>query len=571
MTAITVGPPSILSWWALRPSRRRPEPAGWPGSPWTGKVQTGYDELVRSVPATLVLLAIVTLPGGGVAAPDRRHDLVHLRMSTPAAADYTTEDPELGGPVCRAVHRAFPGLVVSRRLSRAAAAYARLLENPDASQPPQAGIDFILHWAGCPDATAGSTVLYTTEDGVGEVIDALRSLTAHSGEEPPTAVGIARVPATVAPYRWRWGIFLVTRRFRLRSFPSSGRPGTTIPLQLRLDPGLSRPRVVLLRPSGVIEDLAVASSGTWGITSIPLGARPGTLWVELVATGRSGPMVVSLFPVTVGGPPPVSWSGPPPPDESGIRTAADAERLMTCLVNADRRRFGLPALKPDLRLAAIAREHSRDMAGRGYFGHVSPSEGGLARRLAEAHYAMRYSGENISRADSIYEAEEALMMSPGHRANILAVEPTVIGVGIVAATTGSQREWVITQLFARPLSVRTATQYREDVRHAIVRSARRAGMTPPARDPRLDAIVQATAEAAAASGASTGWITQRIAEELRDQRIPFQKLQILSFQTLEPSDVNLHAWQRGVPSRTAAVGAAPLPNGRTLVVIALLR
>ncbi len=526
---------------------------------------------MRCLPVALVLLSIVTPPSGGRAAQEHPHDLVHLRMSTPAAADYTTEDPELRGPVFRAVRKAFPGLAVSRRLSRAAAAYARLLESPDASQPPQAGIDFILHWAGCPDATATSTVLYTTENGVGEVIDALHRLIARLGEEPPTAVGVARVVATVEPYRWRWGIFLVTRRFRLRSFPSSGRPGDILPLQLRLAPGLSRPRVVLLGPSGVIEDVAVASSGTWGIASIPLGARSGTLWVELVATGPTGPMVISLFPVTVGGPPPVSWSGPPPPDESGIRTAADAEGLMTRLVNADRRRFGLPALKSDPRLAAIAREHSRDMAAHGYFGHVSPSEGGLARRLAEAHYAMRFSGENISRADSIYEAEEALMMSPGHRANILATEPTVIGVGIVPVVSGGQREWVITQLFARPLAVRTAAQFREEVRRAMARNARGAGVAPPTRNPRLDAIVQATAEAAAASGASTGWITQRIAGELRNHGVLFEKLQVLSFQALEPSDVALGPWQRGVPSRTAAVGTVPLPNGRTLVVIALLR
>jgi len=492
-------------------------------------------------------------------------------MSTPAAADYTTEDPQLGGAVVRAIHRSFPGLKVSRRLSRAAAAYARLLRTPDASQPPQAGIDFILHWAGCPDATASSTVLYTTQDGVSEVIAALRELTGNLGGEQPTTAGIARVPATVKPYRWRWGIFVVTRRFRLRSFPASGKPGVTAPLQLRLDSSLREPRIVLLRPSGRIETAPVASSGGWGIAAVPLGSRRGALWVEVLATGASGPMVVALFPVTVGSSPPASWSGHPPPDESGIRTAAQAERLMTRLVNADRRRFGLPALQNDARLANIARDHSRDMAVHEYFGHVSPSEGGLARRLAQAHYAMRYSGENISRAGAIYEAEEALMMSPGHRANILATQPTVIGVGIVPATTGGHREWVITQLFARPLEVHTLAELRDEVRRAIIRSAREAGVTPPVRDPGIDAIVQAAAETAAASGATTGRITQRIAGTLRHGGILFEKLHVLTFEALEPTDVVLGPWQPGAPSRIVAVGAAPLSNGRTLVVVALLR
>ncbi|HHQ49604.1 MAG TPA: CAP domain-containing protein, partial [Acidobacteria bacterium] len=471
----------------------------------------------RGVVALLVL--IVTAFGPAAAGPP--HDLVELHMSTPAAPDYTTEDRGLRGPVAAAIRRAFPGLEVSHRLSRAAAAYARLLETPDASQPPQAGIDFILHWAGCPDATASSTVLYTTGDGAGEVVDALRKLAGRLGEERPTAVGVARVPATVEPYRWRWGIFLVTRRFRLRRFPSSGTPGATIPLQLRLDPGLADPEVVLLRPSGRIETVPVASAGSWSIASIPLGTERGTLWVELVATARSGPMVVALFPVTVGGSPPVAWSGPPPPDERSIRTAADAERLMVRLINADRERFGLPPLAPDPRLAAIAREHSRDMAIHGYFGHVSPTEGGLARRLAEGHYAMRYSGENISRADSIYEAEEALMMSPGHRANILATEPTVVGVGIVAAGSGERREWVITQLFARPLERIDAERFRRKVRRLLERAARKAGVAPPGRDAKLDAVVESVTRAAAASGASTGEIVRRIAGRLREQGIVY--------------------------------------------------
>jgi len=522
--------------------------------------------------APLPLLVIVPLllsgPAAGSGSP---HDLIELHMSTPAAADFTTEDKELRGAVARTIRRAFPELVVSRRLSRAAAAYARLLESPAASQPPQAGMDFILHWAGCPDATASSTVLYTTEDGVGEVVSALRELVARLGEEGPTAVGIARVPATIEPYRWRWGIFLVTRRFHLRSFPSSGSAGAMLPLQLRLGNGLTEPRIVLLRPSGAIETIPVASSGNWGIASVPLGDRPGTLWIELLATSASGPMVAALFPVTVGGAPPVSWSGPAPPDETKIRTASDAERLMVRLINADRKRFGLPVLASDPKLAAVAREHSRDMAARGYFGHVSPSGSGLASRLAAARYAMRYSGENISRADSIYEAQEALMLSPGHRANILATEPTVVGVGIVGAWGSGHRQWVITQLFARPLERATARGFRRTVRGLVEQSARNAGVAPPGRDPKLDAIVQAAAEAAARSGDPTGRITQRIASELRSEGILYQRLQVLSFEALEPSDVVLDSWSRGAPPRIAAVGAAAMHPGRILVVVALLR
>ncbi|RYY61041.1 MAG: hypothetical protein EOO12_14710, partial [Chitinophagaceae bacterium] len=47
----------------------------------------------------------------------------------------------------------------------------------------------------------------------------------------------------------------------------------------------------------------------------------------------------------------------------------DLESRMLELVNEERAQQGLPALKPDPEMTAVARAHARDMFARGYFSH----------------------------------------------------------------------------------------------------------------------------------------------------------------------------------------------------------
>src|SRR5437660_11847793 len=48
---------------------------------------------------------------------------------------------------------------------------------------------------------------------------------------------------------------------------------------------------------------------------------------------------------------------------------ASAEGAALCLVNQERERRGLRPLRTNARLAAAARDHSRDLVRRGYFEH----------------------------------------------------------------------------------------------------------------------------------------------------------------------------------------------------------
>jgi len=107
------------------------------------------------------------------------------------------------------------------------------------------------------------------------------------------------------------------------------------------------------------------------------------------------------------------------------------EKLMLDLVNNERIKAGLKPLEIDMRLVDISRKKSRDMIEKNYFGHISPTYGSPFDALKNAGVAYRYAGENIAGAPTVEKAHQALMNSPGHRANILNPNFNKIGIGIV--------------------------------------------------------------------------------------------------------------------------------------------
>jgi len=81
-------------------------------------------------------------------------------------------------------------------------------------------------------------------------------------------------------------------------------------------------------------------------------------------------------------------------------------------------------------LTCAARNHSMDMAVRGYFDHTDPDGNGPGTRIAAAEYDWSTWGENIALG---YPSPEAVvqgwMESDGHCANIMNAAFTEIGIG----------------------------------------------------------------------------------------------------------------------------------------------
>jgi uncharacterized YkwD family protein len=117
------------------------------------------------------------------------------------------------------------------------------------------------------------------------------------------------------------------------------------------------------------------------------------------------------------------------------------------LTNNERKKNGLPALKPHAELSNVARIKSEDMVNKNYFSHTSPTYGSPFEMMENFGIDYSTAAENIAAGqETPQEVVQAWMDSPGHRKNILNKSVTHIGVGI-AEDGGMGKYW--TQMFIK--------------------------------------------------------------------------------------------------------------------------
>ena len=120
-----------------------------------------------------------------------------------------------------------------------------------------------------------------------------------------------------------------------------------------------------------------------------------------------------------------------------------AEAATLWLINQTRLENKLAMLRPDPRLAVVAREHSLEMRDLGYFEHTSPTPGLctiLDRFRSVFNFLPRCMAENIARRwggdtpsftpERIAQTHQDFLNSPGHRENLLLPDITCAGVGL---------------------------------------------------------------------------------------------------------------------------------------------
>ena len=142
-------------------------------------------------------------------------------------------------------------------------------------------------------------------------------------------------------------------------------------------------------------------------------------------------------------------------------TTASAEAEFIQRINAERVKRGLNALTLDPLLMETARNHSRDMAERDYFSHHSPAPAAKTPMLRYVRDlensggeqpASMLVGENIyycsvfTKDFNVKYSHQALMDSPGHRANILEPRYQKVGVGVYIDPIG---QFYVTEMFLR--------------------------------------------------------------------------------------------------------------------------
>jgi len=126
---------------------------------------------------------------------------------------------------------------------------------------------------------------------------------------------------------------------------------------------------------------------------------------------------------------------------------SDIEKAVIEATNAERRKAELPPLKANQKLVVAARDHATNMAKQDKLEHILDEKSPADRVLAQNYKFLR-AGENIAwNQKTPADVLESWMNSEGHKANILHLDYTEIGVAMVENAKG-ERYWV--QVFGKP-------------------------------------------------------------------------------------------------------------------------
>ena len=123
--------------------------------------------------------------------------------------------------------------------------------------------------------------------------------------------------------------------------------------------------------------------------------------------------------------------------------------------NTNRAQNGqLPALKENALLDQAAELKLQDLFKQQYFEHVNPQGVGPADLAKKVGYSFIAEGENLALGNFKDDNDlvTAWMNSPGHRANILNVHYTEIGVAVGQGTYEGNTTWIAVQEFGKPAS-----------------------------------------------------------------------------------------------------------------------
>lgn len=112
-------------------------------------------------------------------------------------------------------------------------------------------------------------------------------------------------------------------------------------------------------------------------------------------------------------------------------TLTQDEKEVFNLINQERTKQGLSALKIDNELQKVARIKAQDMVDKNYFDHNSPTYGTPFDMLKSFKISYKAAGENIAGNASNSAAVTAWMNSSGHRANILKSNYNHTGIGVI--------------------------------------------------------------------------------------------------------------------------------------------
>ena len=267
------------------------------------------------------------------------------------------------------------------------------------------------------------------------------------GNAPPSSL-FESVPTTLAVdvgWAWRdysdgtrwWVLGWCARRLQLDDVPATVLPGRGV--GIRVDGG-KNPRLFVVAPGGKWREYVLTAGSTRWVGDMK---ERGAYRMEVV----DGERVELLFAVHVAEPiPPV----PLLPTQRTLENPYSAvDRLYTRL-NDFRRVNGLAAVSRFPTFEPLVREHALCLAADGVAAHKTAQCPSLPDRATRGYYPRGHYYENVAVADTVDEAWETLLASPGHLANVLCRDCTHVSIAAVMEPAPDPRLYVVWEVMAFP-------------------------------------------------------------------------------------------------------------------------
>jgi uncharacterized protein YkwD len=210
------------------------------------------------------------------------------------------------------------------------------------------------------------------------------------------------------------------------------------------------------------------------------------------------------------------------PDIPLIDFDSEAERELLQFANQARAQAGAPPLSLDAGLTKAARTHAEAMFDARELSHQFAGEPSLTQRVAAAtRTQLDQEGENVALDFTAAHAQEALMLSPPHRANLLNANYNVVGFGVVRS---GDRLYIV-QDFGHALPSYSVNEVKERIANAVEQARRVASQRDLAHQDLTNA------DAPACSMAEADKLGTPAVQQLA------QRYSVLSYTTLHPESL----------------------------------
>lgn len=257
--------------------------------------------------------------------------------------------------------------------------------------------------------------------------------------------GISRAPA--ADGRSVVAAVVVDALADLAPLPLRARVGQWLSFDARLLATATAAQLFLMGPDESPRSVPSRLDGAAFHSTFSLD-QPGFWSLQLLLDIGSGPQPALEAWVFVDTEPELERASVAAPGEGALPSSdLPPEQLRAALgsmIDAARRSRGVPGLRRDGRLDAVAQAHIASMLSSGKTAHDA-GDGLPLERVARAGLVARRVGENVARARSLERAHQVLWDSPSHRGNLLDARYEALGIGVSRTGDG---DILVCELFA---------------------------------------------------------------------------------------------------------------------------